>query len=155
MALVAIADTELDAEVDGNADKENREGDGNKVERTDRSRGKGGRCHEADEERGKNGDDDPPRAQSDEKNDSDENKGHQRRAAGALCDGAEFLIGERDRPGQADTDPVLRRQAEFMGGNTDGGTRLRARFARSVIEGGVSEDKATPFMRLRGAFAEH
>src|SRR5260370_16515506 len=101
MAVVAIADTELDAEVDGNADKENREGDGNKVERTDRSRGKGGRCHETDEERGKNGDDDPPRAQSDEKNDGDENKGHQRRPAGPLCDGAEFLIATPNRPLQA------------------------------------------------------
>ena len=60
MALVAIANAKLDAEVDGNPDKENSEGDRYEVQRTERRCGKGRSCGETDEESGKNGDNDSP-----------------------------------------------------------------------------------------------
>ena len=134
VALVTVAHAVLDAEVDSETDKQHEKRDRDHVERADHQEAEGCRDGETACQREEDRQDDSPgleRKPEDEQHDenrADAVEDH------ALLDGGEFLVGDRDRAGQANARLVVGAELGVDRGLAHGIGRLLAGFERAVIE---------------------
>src|ERR1700704_1223474 len=115
----AVADAELNAEIDPYADEQNREGHGNQIKRSDHHEPNGGRGGQTDSNTQGYGENDTGRFQGapdDKKNDQGGRRGVK---SGAVRDGLEFLVGHWNKPGQSHGYPKLGGKPKIARGSPD------------------------------------
>ena len=140
----AKAHAELDGEIHRDADEQDGEGDRNQVQRADRQRGEAGGERQAEPQREQDRHDQPPRPHR-----QHQPQRHQQQAAdhaghGALGDGGEFLVGERDRAGDAHPRLPGLHPGQRSGGLADGLRGGAARLQRAVVQLRLGQDEAEP-----------
>src|SRR5262249_36124769 len=97
--FLAVANAELNTEVDTKTDKQHRESNRNKVERANQHEPDQGGDRQADEQSNHHGKDDPKRSQRQPKNEQHQRERNESVDESAILDGGELLIGDRHRAG--------------------------------------------------------
>ena len=118
-ALGSVADAVLDAEVDAEADEQHCERNRQQVQRTHHQQPDRRRDRQADEQVDEDGEDDLGRMQREPEDQQD----HQDRADAvgdrAVLHGGVFLIGDRDRAGQANPRLIFAREIQLRRSSSD------------------------------------
>ena len=126
-ALRAVADAVLNAEIHAQADEQDGERDRKQVQRSHHHQAGGGGDGKADEEIGEHREDDLRRMQRHPENEQHDDDGADPVPDGAVLDGREFLVGDRNRPGQPDPRAIFAGEMEVVGRLPDGVGRSLAR----------------------------
>src|SRR5262249_38816861 len=120
MALGSVAHTELDAEIDGNADEQDEESYRNQVEGTDQHEPRRQSNRQANEQVDKAGENKPRRAQSQPDNDHHRYEGDGDIDWGASAEHGVFLVSQRYRSGKAHRCAIFGREVQVRGSLPDG-----------------------------------
>ena len=155
MPLGAIAHAELQAEIDAQADEQNREIDRDQIERADHHHADRGRHGEPDNKRDKDREDDAEPAQrkpQDHEHDCDRHRGVER---GILLDGGEFFVGHRHRTGQPQARLIFAGDIEVGGGLANGFRGALAWLELGVIQRGLDFEEAQLLARRRRPSLHH
>ena len=150
--FLAIANAELDAEIHPEADEQHRECHRDEVQRSDHHQPDRRRQRQADEESRHDRQDDSEGAQGkpqDEQDDAERDRGIGRRA---FLERPEFVVCDRNRPGEPDARLVARREVEAGDGVADGVGGDAPGLKGTKIELRRNLDHAAQFARS-GAFA--
>ena len=131
-AGLAVADGELDAEIDRDAGEQHRERDRDQVQRAHRERGEAGGHEQAEQQREDDRHDQAPGADRQEQQDRHQDQAGEQALDGAVGHGGEFLVLEGDVAGQADMRPSRVHEFEAGGRGAEGLARGLA-----GLEGGV------------------
>ena len=134
-ALRAVADAELDAEIDAEADEQHGERDREQVERTHHHQADRRGDRKPDEQIDEHGEDDLRRMQRHPENDQHDQHGADAVDDGAVLNGGEFLVGDRNRAGQPDPGAVFAREIEIGGRLPDRVGRVLAGLQRVESRG--------------------
>ncbi len=149
--LGAVADAELQTEVDAQPDEQHREINGYQIERADHHQADRGGNREPDDERKKDGEDDARPAQSEPQNEQHDGDGHRGVERGVFLDRGEFLVRHRHRAGQPQLGLILAGDIEVLGRLANGVGRSFSGFELGIIEHSPNLQKAHQFVRLRSA----
>ena len=142
--LRAVADAELDAEVHPQPDEQDGKGDRQQVQRSHHHQPNRRGDRKPDEEIEEHGEDDLRRMQRHPENDEHDQYGADAVDDGAVLNGCEFLIGDRNRPGQPDPGAILVREMEIGGRLPDRIGRALAGLQRVEIQDRLEFDEGAP-----------
>ena len=146
--LLLVAQTEMDAEIHGQADEQHGEGDRDQVEMADGEGGKGGGPDQAHEKRDQGRKHQSCRAQADEQERAHQ---HQRQHPGHTGAGAhafQLLVGDGGGPGQAHAHPMFVVQFKLPGKAADGRHRRGGRLQGLEVEHGLNQNEAPAVLRF-------
>ena len=108
---LAVAQQEVDAEIDPDAQEQDDERHRDQVEPADRQETQCRRQHESDQQVQQSRQDQLPGPQAQHEEDGDDPEAHQRGEAGAVLDAFELLLVQRRPACQPDRDPIRRKPA--------------------------------------------
>ncbi len=145
-AFRAVADAVLNAEIDAQSNEQNRERDREQVERAHHHQPGGGGDGKADEEIDEHREDDLRRMQRHPENHEHDDDGADSVPDGAVLNGGEFLVGDRNRPGQPDPRAVFAREIEVVGRLPDRVGRSLAGLQRVEVQDRLELDEGAPLV---------
>ena len=148
VALGAIADAVLNAEIDAEADEQHGERDRQQIERAHHHQAGGGRQRKTDEEIDEHREDDLRRMQRQPQDEQHDEDGADAVDDGAFLDGCIFLVGDRDRSGQPDPRLIFGGEIQFRCGLADRVGRALAGLQRVVVEDWLELDEGA-LVRIR------
>src|SRR5262245_49215052 len=149
MALGAIAHAELDPEIDADPDKQHRESDRDRIERSDQGETHCGRYGKANEDADQHGRDDPGRAQRQPQNADQEGERYEGVERGVLLQRSELLVLDGDRAGEADARAILALELEVGDDLADHPRGRLARLKRREIKDRPDLDNSSQLTLLR------
>ena len=149
IAFGAVADAELNAEIDPDADEQHRKGDRNQIERADHHEPDGGRRGKPSDDAQGDREHDTARFQGAPNDKKNNQGGHRRVEPGAVLDIPEFLVGHRHEARQPHRHPGLGRNPKLARGLADEIRCLFTRHQRRVIEHRLDLDETAQFARIR------
>ena len=142
--LGTVADAELNAEIDAEADEQHGKGDRQQVQRSHHHQADRGRERKADEQVHEHREDDLGRMQRHPENHEDDEDGYDTVEDRAVLHGRIFLVGDRNRAGQPHPRAVLAGKVEIGRGLPDRVGRILAGFERVVVELRLELDEGAP-----------
>ena len=140
--LLAAAQAHMDAEVDSEADEQDREGHRDQVELADGERREGSGPNEAHQQRRDDNGDEARRAEPGDEQGRDQHERDPARRPAAQLDAFQLLLVEGDGAGQPQAEPVRGVDAQLRGDPADMGDRGRRRLERAVVEHRLHQHEA-------------